>query len=117
MRRNGLTLLEVLVALVIMSLVAVGYLQLFREGHALVDRSREWSAAVAYAVDGMEQVKAAADTTRAERVDVLPDGFRRQITSRPWQPGLSLITVTVIFPAGGHFDLYRLREVPGHDAQ
>jgi prepilin-type N-terminal cleavage/methylation domain-containing protein len=108
--RQGFTLLEVLVALVIVSMVVVGYLQLFHGGHELVIRSREWSAAVAYAVDGMEQAKRESAELRGERTEALPGGFQRQITSRPWRPGLALITVMVVLPAGGHFDLYRLQE-------
>jgi hypothetical protein len=38
----------------------------------------------------------------------LPDGFRRQVSLQPWQPGLDLVTVTVTLPTGGRFDLYRL---------
>jgi hypothetical protein len=35
----------------------------------------------------------------------LPGGFRREITHRPWQPGLTLVTVTVFLPGSGRFDL------------
>lgn len=108
--RKGFTLLEVLVALVILSMAVVGYLQLFHGGHELVIRSREWSAAVAYAVDGMEQAKREPAEPGGERTEALPGGFRRQTTSRPWRPGLALVTVTVLLPAGGRFDLYRLQE-------
>lgn len=107
--RSGLTLLEVLVALVILSLVVSGYLQLFHGGHELVVRSGEWSAAVAYAVDGMEQAKLDPSDPRREGAGALGTGFRRQITTRAWQSGLELVTVTVMLPTGGRFELYRLR--------
>ena len=55
--QRGLTLLEVMVALVILSLVALGYLQLFHGSHRLVGAAREWSQAVEYAQDAMERVK------------------------------------------------------------
>jgi prepilin-type N-terminal cleavage/methylation domain-containing protein len=103
--RRGLTLLEVLIALVILSMVVAGYLELFHGSHVLLARSRMWSQAIAYADDGMEQVKVGA-----EPVTRLPDGFRRVVTSRPWSPGLQLITVTVILPNGSRFDLERLHE-------
>ncbi len=103
--RRGLTLLEVLVALVILSLVVAGYLELFHGSHVLLARSRLWSDAIAYAADGMEQVKVGAAP-----VTQLPGGFRRQVTSRPWAAGLRRITVTVILPNGARFDLERLHE-------
>jgi prepilin-type N-terminal cleavage/methylation domain-containing protein len=103
--RRGLTLLEVLVALLILSLVVAGYLELFHGSHVLLARSRMWSQAIAYAADGMEQVKVGA-----EPVTYLPGGFRRQVTSRPWSAGLQLITVTVILPNGARFNLERLHE-------
>lgn len=106
--RSGLTLLEVLVALVILSLVVSGYLQLVHGAHALVIRSREWSAAVAYAVDGMEQAKLEPTDPRRERREALAAGFRRQVMTSPWRPGLALVTVTVTLPTGGRFALYRL---------
>lgn len=108
--RSGLTLLEVLVALVILNLVVSGYLQLFHEGHELVIRSREWSAAVAYAVDDMERAKLEPTDLPREGTGALPAGYRRQVTTSPWQPGLALITVTVMLPTGGRFELYRLRK-------
>ena len=54
---RGLTLLEVLVALVVLTLVGLGYVQLFHQSHRLVADSREWSAAVTYAQDAMERAK------------------------------------------------------------
>jgi prepilin-type N-terminal cleavage/methylation domain-containing protein len=106
--RRGLTLLEVLVALVILSLVVVAYLELFHGGQQLVMQSREWSVAVAYAVDGMEQAKLAPAVSPDSRRSALPGGFRRQVTTTPWRPGLALITVTVVLPTGRRFDLRRL---------
>ena len=108
---RGLTLLEVLVALVILGLVALGYLQLFHGSHRLVASSREWSDAVAYAQDAVERTKLDSLSLRRAAAESLPGGFRRQITSRPWQPGLMLVTVTVFLPGGGRFDLDRLARV------
>jgi prepilin-type N-terminal cleavage/methylation domain-containing protein len=102
--RRGLTLLEVLVALLILSVVVAGYLELFHGSHVLLARSREWSRAIAYAADGLEQAK--LGETRAVS---LPGGFRRQVTSAMWEPGLDVITVTVTLPDGARFDLRRLR--------
>src|SRR4051795_11629512 len=55
--RRGLTLLEVMVALMILSLVGLSYLQLFHQSHRIVGDSRQWTQAVEYAEDGMERAK------------------------------------------------------------
>lgn len=102
--RRGLTLLEVLVALSILSLVVAGYLELFHGSHLLLARSRLWSQAMAYAADGMEQAKLGDFRTLS-----LPGGYRRQVTITPWQSDLDVITVTVTLPDGSRFDLRRLR--------
>ncbi len=108
---RGLTLLEVMVALVMLSLVAVGYLGVFQGSHRIVARSSAWSDAIGYAADGMEQTKLELSEARDQPVALLPDGFRREVTSKPWQPGLALITVTVALPDGGRFELRRLARV------
>lgn len=59
-RRSGLVLLEVMVALVVLSLVGLGALQLIHQSHVLVADAHEWSEAVAYAEDGMELAKLGA---------------------------------------------------------
>ncbi|HSY83167.1 MAG TPA: prepilin-type N-terminal cleavage/methylation domain-containing protein [Gemmatimonadaceae bacterium] len=102
--RRGLTLLEVLVALLILSMVVTGYLELFHGGHLLLARSRAWSQAIAYAADGMEQAKLGETNPAA-----LPGGYRRRVTTTAWGPGLEMMTVTVTLPSGARFDLRRLR--------
>jgi len=107
MPKRGLTLLEVLVALVVLTLVVVGYLELFHQSHQLVGGARTWSDAVAYAEDAMEQTRLGNLGLPSSPV-AAPEGFRRAITRRPWQPGFLLVTVTVLLPEGGRFDLNRL---------
>ena len=107
--QRGLTLLEVLVALVVLSLVALAYLQVFHGSHALVASSHEWSQAIGYAEDAMERTK--LGSAQPSGPEALPGGFRRQVTTRPWQAGLTLVTVTVFFPGEGRFDLDRLVRV------
>jgi prepilin-type N-terminal cleavage/methylation domain-containing protein len=108
--RRGVTLLEVMVALVILSLVGVSYLELFRQNHRIVADSRQWSAAVSYAEDAMEQIKLRGVPAQAAAED-LPGGFTRQISARLWRPGLTLVEVTVGLPGGARFDLDRLVQV------
>jgi hypothetical protein len=70
----------------VLGLVALAYLQAFRGSHALVASSGEWSQAIAYAEDAMERTKLGSAQPSAP--EGLPGGFRRQVTTRPWQPGL-----------------------------
>lgn len=102
---RGLTLLEVMVALVVLSLVGLAYLQLFNGGHRLVGTAREWSQAVDYAEEAMEQTRLSGPNFFETPAESLPGGFRREIASRPWEPGLTLVTVTVLLPGRGRFDL------------
>jgi prepilin-type N-terminal cleavage/methylation domain-containing protein len=102
--RRGLTLLEVLVALIILSMVVAAYLELFHGGQLLLGRSRAWTQAIAYAADGMEQAKLGETNPVA-----LPGGYQRRVTAAAWGPGLDMITVTVTLPSGARFDLRRLR--------
>jgi len=110
---RGLTLLEVMVALVVLSLVALGYLQLFQGSHRLVTAAREWSHAVEYAEDASERARLSGPSLLETPAESLPGGFRREIARRPWQPGLTLVTVTVSLPGGGRFSLdWLIRDRP-----
>jgi prepilin-type N-terminal cleavage/methylation domain-containing protein len=111
--RRGLVLLEVMVALIILSLAGAGALQLAHQSHELDDNAREWSAAIAAAEDGMELAKLGSSALHAPPGDLLPGGFRRQITRRPLASpdGFEQVTVTVFLPRGGRFDLDRLAHI------
>ncbi len=111
MKREGLALLEVMVALVILSLLVVGYLRVIQGSHRLSARSREWSEAAASATDGMEQVKLQLPRLPRDREEVLPGGSRRRTSTAPWQPGLAVVKVTVALATGGQLDLYRVARV------
>ncbi len=113
MKREGLALLEVLVALVILSLLVVGYLRLFQGSHRLVARSREWSEATAAAAEAMEWVKLQPPALPSDRMEVLPGQLRRRITTAPWRPGLAVVKVTVTLRTGGQIDVYRLTRMNG----
>jgi prepilin-type N-terminal cleavage/methylation domain-containing protein len=109
---RGLALLEVMVALVILSLVATGYLQLLHASHALVARSREQAQAVSYAAAGMERAKLDPPSMDPNPPELLPGGFRREVAASHWRPGFALLTVTVFLPDGGRFELARLFQEP-----
>src|SRR5207245_2817862 len=66
---------------------------------------REWSHAVEYAEDAIERAKLGGPSLLGTPAESLPGGFRREIVRRPWQPGLTLVTVTVLLPGRGRFDL------------
>jgi prepilin-type N-terminal cleavage/methylation domain-containing protein len=102
--RRGLTLLEVLVALVVLTIVGVSYLQLLSASHRVVGVSQQWSDAVGYAQDAMEHAK----LTGADPQGALPGGFRRQITRQPFGGGYTLVTITVMLPNGARYNLDRL---------
>jgi prepilin-type N-terminal cleavage/methylation domain-containing protein len=102
-----MTLLEVMLALVILGLVGLGYLELLHQSHRLISDSRRWSQAVGYAEDAMEGVKLRGVPMHPV-LDDLPGGFRRQVSATLWRPGLTAVQVTVTLPGGGKFDLDRL---------
>ncbi len=110
--RGGLTLLETMVALVILGLVVLGYLEVFA-GTARAQRNTEiWTQAITYAEDGMELAKLDLPSAVARGREALEGGFRRQVQSRTAERGLQRVTVTVFFPDRGQFMLSRLLEYP-----
>ncbi len=113
MNRRGMTLLEVMVALVILGLVVAAYLELFSGALRGAADARIWSQAVAYASDGVERAKLepSALGTGAEQ---LPGGFARRLETRPWPggPGLTELRVVVTLPGGGQYALERLVRTP-----
>jgi Tfp pilus assembly protein PilX len=109
---RGLALLEVMVALVILNLAAIGYLQLLHASHVLVARSREQAQAIAYAAAGMERAKLELPSLNLRPAELLPGDFRREMAARQWRAGLALLTVTVSLPDGARFELARLVQEP-----
>lgn len=101
-----------MVALVILGLVVLGFLDLFA-GTSRVTRNLErWSQAVAYAEDAMELVKMDPTAAWTRPREALDGGFQRHLETQPWRDGVRLVTVVVSLPEGGQFSLRRLVEVP-----
>ncbi|MDZ7631067.1 MAG: type II secretion system protein [Gemmatimonadaceae bacterium] len=100
-----MTLLESLVALVILGLAAIGFLELFQRATVATRDTASWSQAVAIAELTMERAVlspvASVDST---------GGVRRRVELSPWARGLQEITVTVDVPppAGARVVLHRL---------
>jgi prepilin-type N-terminal cleavage/methylation domain-containing protein len=114
MSARGVTLLETMVALVILGAVVVGYLDLLAGALRLGADARVWSQAVAYAEDGMEQVKLASTRSRGLTVgpERLAGGYERRTEIQPWGDGLERITVILTLPGGGRYALERLVRSP-----
>lgn len=105
---SSMTLLEGLVALVILGLTAVGYLDVFQSGARSVQSAAEWSRAVAIAESAMEAA-ALGDALQAQEALGAPDArYSRQVVVRPWRGALSEVTVRVTSPRGSTFELRRL---------
>jgi prepilin-type N-terminal cleavage/methylation domain-containing protein len=112
MNRKGMTLLEAIVALVILGLVVLSYLELFAGTVRSSDQAQTWSQAVVYAEDAMEEAKLRGAGPRVVPAERLGGGFERRVEVNPYQPGLTRVTVVVSLPQGGRFELERLVSRP-----
>jgi type II secretory pathway pseudopilin PulG len=104
------SLLEALVALVVLGLTGVGFLEAFQGASRSARDAAAWTTAVAYAESGMEEATlgaASAEPGRGTLVDTLP-GFRREVAVRPWRGGVDEVAVTVTLPSGARCTLRRL---------
>ena len=108
--RPGLTLLETMVALVILGLVVLGYLELLGTSVRAAGSTETWSQAIAFAEDGMERLKLDPGDPQTRGGEALPGGFERRVQAEPWRNGLQHVTVVVTLPGGGEFALSRLVE-------
>ncbi|MBA2707396.1 MAG: type II secretion system protein [Gemmatimonadaceae bacterium] len=102
-----MTLLESVVALVILGLAAVGLLELF-QGSARGTRDAEaWVTAVAYAEESVEQLKAGLPPG-VQDVRRAPTGFRKSVELRAWRNSMTDAVVTVTLPGGSQLVVHRL---------
>lgn len=108
--RRGMTLLEALIALIILGTVAVGMLEVLAGASRVATNAEQWSAAVAYAEAGMETLKLDPAAGSSGQVENLGSGFTRRVDVRPWSdPAFAVVTIDVTLPGGGHHSLTRLR--------
>lgn len=103
-----MTLLESVVALVILGLAAVGVLELVERAGRTARDAEAWARAVAFAEAGMEAAKLGGPAGAAAARDSIP-GFTRRIVVRGWAPHLDEIVVAVTLPDGARVELHRLR--------
>src|SRR5512134_3980525 len=107
-----MTLLEAVLALVILGLGAVGYLDVFQAGAHSASRAEEWTQVVAIAESAMEAASL-GDALQAQQALGTVDGrFTRRIDARPFDEDLTEIVVTVTSPGGTTFSLHRLHRTP-----
>ena len=110
MNTKGLTVIESAVALLVLGLVGLGYLQILRVTRDLAEGAHAWSTAVAYAEDALEALK--LDPRSLPVADRPQVGFARRVEVHPWSDGLVRVTVVVTLPHGGRFELERLLASP-----
>jgi len=106
-----MTLLETMVALVILGLSAVGFLELFQRGARSTRDAEAWTRAVAFAESGMEAALIGGDVRREAEGQSQVGDLSRRIHVAPWQLGVDEIRVTVTGPHGAVFTLRRLQRV------
>ena len=107
-RESGLTLLEVLVALVIVGLVGLTLLGLFGGTLRSAESSRTWSQGLVYATERMEALKLSREPPQPSSPERLAGGYRRWVEVRPWRGEVVHVTVVVSLPGGGSLTLDRL---------
>jgi prepilin-type N-terminal cleavage/methylation domain-containing protein len=106
--RRGFTLLEAMVALVILGLVSLAYLELFGGAVRATESAAHWSRAVEFAEDGMEILKLTPESEWQHAPEQLDGGFARRVEARPWRDDLRVVSVVVTLPGGGEFAVSRL---------
>ncbi len=114
-----MTLLEAVIAVVILGLSAVGYLDLYRSGAGAARDAGEWARVVAAAESAMEaatlgdavQARAGLPEEGGPPSAQAPSGgapLRTRVEVRPWRAGVHEIVVTVTSSRGVTFALHRL---------
>lgn len=99
-----MTLLEAVVALVILALSGVGYLEVFRGDAQAVQNASDWSHAVAAGESAMEAALAGTDAGIA----VTDSGATVVVQQVPWHGRVQDVRVDVRMPDGRVLRLHRL---------
>lgn len=103
-----MTLLETVIALVILSLAAVGLLELFERTSRTASDAQSWVSAAAYAEQGVEAAKIGDVALRALPAQRLAPGFSRKVEKGALRNGIADVVVTVSIPRGGQYVVHRL---------
>ncbi|MEO5580867.1 MAG: type II secretion system protein [Gemmatimonadaceae bacterium] len=103
-----MTLLESVIALVILGLASVGFLELFQSTNRNTRDAQEWVTAVAYAEEGIEAAKAGQSALNQSAASPAPRGFARRVEVKAWRGGMTDVVVTVTLRDGAEFVIHRL---------
>lgn len=107
--RPGLTLLETMVAMIILGLVVVSGLELLAGTRRLSAEADTWGRAVTYAEEALDRTAATRPLQAGTVVDSLAGELRREVRIRPTgEADLYRVDVIVTWPGGGRFELSRL---------
>ena len=105
MNSRGLTLLETMVALVIVGVIVSGTLGAVVQSGQAVGKAATWSDAVAYAEDGLERTRAGETLPDSTSAQPLAGGYLRWVERAPRGGVLRQLTVVVRLPGGARFAL------------
>jgi type II secretory pathway pseudopilin PulG len=103
-----MTLLESVIALVILSLTAVGVLGIFQQTNRAAADARAWTVATSYLEEGMESEKIGTLSASSLSGNSLPSGYSRRVEARPGPNGLTDVLVSVSIPGGAALTVHRL---------
>ncbi|MGQ0648793.1 MAG: type IV pilus modification PilV family protein [Gemmatimonadaceae bacterium] len=103
-----MSLLEALVALVILGLSVVGFLDVFQSGASSASRAADWAQTVAIAESAMEAATLGDALQAQQAIGAADERFARRVDVRPYRNDLSEVIVTVTSPRGSTFELHRL---------
>lgn len=101
-----MTLLEAMVALVILALSGVAYLEVFQGDARAVRRAAEWTAAAAAAESAMELTLTGADSPTGMPLPAGAAGI--QVQRRPWRGRVQDVVVQVRMADGASLEVHRL---------
>jgi Tfp pilus assembly protein PilV len=110
-----MTLLEGAIALVVLGLSALGFLDVFRSGASTAARAREVTEVVALAVSAMEASSLGDVVIARDALGAADPTVSRRVEAHAWAgaPGVTEIVVVVTPKDGAPFELRRLVRDPG----
>jgi general secretion pathway protein I len=113
--QRGFTLLEILVAFVVLALVGGALLQLFQGGLHNLTTGDGYSRAALFADSTLSRLRAEPALAAGEQQGDLQDGYRYSLALSPYaedgeiQPGLLQADLKISWGDAGHPNSYQLR--------
>jgi type II secretory pathway pseudopilin PulG len=104
-----MTMLEALVALVILGASAAGFLGVFQNGARSMQSASEWNRATAVAEAALEEsVRARIAGADADQRLQEDSGIQTRIEAQPWSDRVDDVIVRVTLPDGRSMTVHRL---------